>query len=345
MQRRLAAPPFAQRSVRDFAPAMLDAAEAMAGRWPERAGVIDADVEMRRVTLDVLERTIFADGFGRDAEDIRRAMCVYFDTIGRLGALDLIGAPNFIPRLSQLRVRGTLRFFEAAIDDLIAVRRKRLDADPGGAPQDMLTRLLQAGDGGAAHETTANTLTWALFLLSQAPEWMRRVEREAVAALREAPETLAERLVDTKAVLEEAVRLYPPIAAISRVAVRDDELAGVSLRRGTLVVISPWVLHRHRTLWDDPDTFDPSRFLPEARGRIDRFAYLPFGAGARTCIGQAFALQEAALVLATIVARFSVQLAPAQTVWPLLRVTLRPADGLRLIVRPKPAPPALARAA
>ncbi|HEY2481778.1 MAG TPA: cytochrome P450 [Caulobacteraceae bacterium] len=361
-QRRLAAPPFAHRSVRDFAPAMRAAAEAMVGRWPARAGAVDVDVEMRRVTLDVLERTIFADGFGRDAEDIRRAMTVYFDVIGKLGALDLLGAPEVIPRLSQLRVRSTLRFFEGAIDDLISARRRDLERDSKGAPQDMLTRLLEASDGenglspaevrsniltffAAGHETTANTLTWALFLLSQSPEWMRRVEREAVAALAGPAETFSDRLTDTRAVIEEAVRLYPPIAAISRVSLGEDELAGVKVKRGTLVVISPWVLHRHQRLWDEPDAFDPRRFLGEARERIDKFAYLPFGAGPRTCIGQAFALQEAALVLATVVGRFSLQLAPGQVVWPLLRVTLRPAHGLRMIVRPKPAPPALARAA
>jgi cytochrome P450 len=361
-QRRLAAPLFAHRSVRDFAPAMMAAAEAMAQRWPARAAVLDVDVEMRLVTLDVLERTVFTDGFGRDAEEIRRAMAVYFDVIGKLGALDLLGAPDAFPRLSQLRVRSTQRFFERAIDDLIAARRRRLETDPRGAPPDMLTRLLQAGDGegglspaevrsnvltffAAGHETTANTLTWALFLLSQSPEWMRRVEREAAAACDGPPETLPDRLTDTGAVIEEAARLYPPIAAISRVALGEDELAGVRVKRGTLIVISPWVLHRHRRLWDQPDVFDPRRFLGEARGRIDKFAYLPFGAGPRTCIGQAFALQEAAIVLATVVGRFSLQLAPAHTVWPLLRVTLRPAHGLRMIVRPRPAAAALAHAA
>lgn len=361
-QRRLAAPPFAHRSVREFAPAMIAAAETMVERWPARAGAVDVATEMRRVTLDVLERTIFADGFGRDAEDIRRAMTVYFDVIGRLGALDLLGAPDAIPRLSQLRARSTVRFFETAIDDLIAARRRRLESEPEGAPQDLLTRLLEASDGeagltraevrsniltffAAGHETTANALAWALFLLSQSPEWMRRVEREAAAAFDGPAETLPDRLTDTRAVIEEAVRLYPPIAAVSRVALRDDDLAGVKIRRGTLVVISPWVLHRHRRLWDRPDAFDPRRFLGAAREGIDRFAYLPFGAGPRTCIGQAFALQEAALVLATVVSRYNLQLAPGQAAWPLLRVTLRPAHGLRMIVRPKPAPPALARAA
>jgi cytochrome P450 len=357
-QRRLAAPMFAARSVRDFTPAMLGAAEALVSGWPGRGETIDAAVEMRRVTLDVLERTIFTDGLGRDAEDIRRAMATFFDVIGRVSALDLVGAPAIIPRLGRQRARPALRLFEAAIDDMIAARQKALNEDPERAPADMLTRLLaacEADDGArlspmevrsniltffaAGHETTANALTWSLYLLSRSPGWRERVEAEAAAALDGPAEGVVDRLIETRAVIEEAIRLYPPIAAISRVALDDDELGGRKVRRGTLVVISPYVLHRHRMLWDAPDLFEPGRFLGEARARIDRFAYLPFGAGPRICIGQAFALQEAAIVLATIARRARLRLAPGQTVWPMLRVTLRPANGLRMIVNRRSARP------
>ncbi|HEY1449147.1 MAG TPA: cytochrome P450 [Caulobacteraceae bacterium] len=355
-QRRLSAPVFAARSVREFAPAMLSAARALVGSWPGRGETIDAAVEMRRVTLDVLERTIFTDGLGRDAEDIRRAMATYFDIIGRVSALDLVGAPEIIPRLGRWRVRPTVRLFEASIDDMILARRKVLNEHPERAPGDMLTRLLTACDAedgarlspaevrsniltffAAGHETTANTLTWSLYLLSQSPEWRERVEAEAAVAFEGPTEGLAERLVETRAVIEEAIRLYPPIAAISRVAMGADELGGTRVRRGTLVVISPYVLHRHHRLWDHPELFEPGRFLGEARARIDRFAYLPFGAGPRTCIGSAFALQEAAIVLAAVARRARLRLAPDQTVWPLLRVTLRPAAGLRMVVNRRPA--------
>jgi cytochrome P450 len=353
-QRHVVAPVFALRTVREFAPAMMGAAEAMTARWPDGEAV-DLAVEMRRITLEVLERTIFTDGFGAEAEDIRLAMDTYFRVIGQVSPLDLIGAPNFVPRQGRWCVRSTLRFFESAIDDLIAARRRLLASNPDGAPRDILTLLLQAADDdsgalseaevrsnvltffAAGHETTANALCWALFLLSQSPEWRRRVERESARVLGGSPSEAVDELTDCRAVIEEAIRLYPPIAAMSRVALGDDELAGVKVRRGTLVVISPWVLHRHKLLWDNPDAFDPRRFESPARGAIDRFAYLPFGAGPRTCIGSPFAMQEAAIVLATIVSRFSLQLSPDQTVWPLLQVTLRPADGLRMIVRRKPA--------
>jgi cytochrome P450 len=184
----------------------------------------------------------------------------------------------------------------------------------------------------AGHETTANTLSWALFLLSQSPEWRRRVEAEVDRELAGPIAGIAERLVETRAVIEETIRLYPPIAAISRVALDRDELNGERVRPGSLIVISPYVLHRHRLLWDRPDAFDPRRFLGAAHAAIDRFAYLPFGAGPRKCIGSTFALQEATLVLAAIVRRFDFRLKPGHAVWPTLRVTLRPANGLPMIL-------------
>jgi cytochrome P450 len=184
----------------------------------------------------------------------------------------------------------------------------------------------------AGHETTANTLTWSLLLLSQSPYWRERVEAEVDREIGAAPERLADRLPVTRALIEEAIRLYPPIAAISRVALADDVVMGERIARGSLIVIAPYVLHRHRRLWDETDAFDPDRFLGEARRAIDRFAYLPFGAGPRTCIGQAFALQEATLALATIVNRFSLALPLGHVVRPVLHVTLRPDGGLPMIL-------------
>jgi cytochrome P450 len=257
-----------------------------------------------------------------------------------------------VPRLGRWRVRSTLRFFDAAIDSIIAIRRRRLAECPGSAPKDILTLLLDALDPAtgrrmtlaevrsniltfiaAGHETTANSLSWSLFLLSQSAQWRDRVQAEADREMDGPVEGLAERLVETRAVIEEAIRLYPPIAAISRVAIDTDVLAGETIRRGSLVVIAPYVLHRHRGLWDHPDAFDPARFLGEMRKGIDRFAYLPFGAGPRTCIGSAFALQEATLVLGAIMQRFNLRPMPGHVVWPILRVTLRPADGLPMMVR------------
>jgi cytochrome P450 len=354
LQRRIIAPMFARRTVMDFATTMLAAAETLVDRWSalgDRA-TIDVAAEMAKVTLDVVERTIFSDGFGSDAEDIRIAMATYFNTIGKISPLDVLGVPDFIPRLSRLRVRSTLKFFEAEVDRVISWRRRLLAEQPDEAPNDLLTHLLEALDTGtrdglteaevrsniltfiaAGHETTANTLTWALFLLSQSPEWRARVQAEVDRELTGSPDAgIADRLIETRAVIDETVRLYPPISAISRVAIESDDLNGEAVRPGTLIVISPYVLHRHRLLWEHPNAFDPRRFLGNAATMIDRFAYLPFGVGPRKCIGSTFALQEATLVLATIAKHFDFLLRPGHAVWPVLRVTLRPDGGLPMII-------------
>ena len=353
MQRRALAPLFARRTVLSFSVAMIDAAAALVERLKLRDGQIeDIAVEATRLTLDVLERTMFSDGLGRSPEEIRLAMKHYFEAIGRLDPFDVLGLPNWVPRLSRWKLRPMLRLFESAIDAIVSTRRRRIAEDPDSAPRDILTLLLEArdpetGEGlsevevraniltfiAAGHETTANSITWSLFLLSQSPEWRARVQAEADRVLDGDIEGLAERLVETRAVIDEANRLYPPIAAISRAALAPDELAGEPIRRGTMVVIAPYVLHRHRALWADPDAFDPNRFLDGARERIDRFAYLPFGVGPRICIGATFALQEASIVVATVMRHFTLALAPGHAVWPVHRVTVRPSGGLPMIVR------------
>jgi cytochrome P450 len=354
IQRRTLAPMFTRRTVSSFAPAMAQVADELVERWRRRndGEVIDVAAEVTRLTLEVLERTIFSDGLGTDPRRFGAAMAGYFETFGKIDPFDVLGLPDAVPRLTRWRARATLRFFDAAVDAIIAMRRRNLAADPAGTPRDILTLLLEAQDPetgqgmseaevraniitfiAAGHETTANTLAWSIFLLSQSAEWRERVVAEAQREIGRPIGGLAERLVVTRAVIEEAIRLYPPIVAISRAATRPDELAGHRIRRGTMVVIAPYVLHRHRRLWDRPDMFDPNRFLGVARDRIDRYAYLPFGAGPRICIGFAFSLQEATLVLAKIMHHFELKLAPNHAVWPLQRLTLRPRGGLPMVVR------------
>jgi cytochrome P450 len=354
-QRHILAPMFARKTVIGFGSAMTRAADALIDRWSSLGDTLTLDVaaEMAKVTLDVLERTIFSDGFRSDAEAIRVAMATYFNTIGKISPLDVLGVPDFVPRFSRLRVRSTLKFFEAEVDRVISDRRRALATCPGDVPNDLLTLLLLAvgpetGDRiteaelrsniltfiAAGHETTANSLTWAMFLLSQSEPWRQRIEVEADRELKgTTADAAADRLIETRAVIEEAIRLYPPIAAISRVALDYDQLGREQVRPGTLIVISPYVLHRHHLLWHRPNEFDPGRFLGVERSKIDRFAYLPFGVGPRKCIGFAFALQEATLVLATIAKHFTFDLSPGHTVWPMLTVTLRPENGLPMIVR------------
>jgi len=316
MQRRALAPLFARRTVNSFTSAMLMAANELAEKWTRlgHGATVDVAAEMTLITLRVLTLTIFSDGIGGDFDEFRLAMNAYFNVVGRIGMLDLLGVPKFVPRPGHRRLRSTMTYFEAVIDKIIEMRSQRLVASgEDGGPHDLLTLLLRSRDPStdlqlaevrsniltflsAGHETTANTLAWSLFLLSQSPEWRLRVVEEAEQELSCPTDNLADRLVVTKAVVEEALRLYPPIAALSRTAVDTDVLGDVVVKPRSLIVIAPYVLHRHRDIWSRPDAFDPSRFLSEARNGIPRFAYLPFGVGPRTCIGASFALQEAAIV-------------------------------------------------
>lgn len=357
LQRRILAPIFARRTVNSFTKAMLSAANGLAARWTrlEPGAAVDVAAEMAQVTLNVLALTIFSDGIGDDFDEFRAAMNAYFSVIGRIGVLDLVGVPEFVPRPGYRRLRHTMAYFEAVIDTIIHARHQKLATlAANDGPDDLLTLLLRSLDPStgrqlsttevrsniltflsAGHETTANALAWSIFLLSQVPEWRSRVVEEAERELSNPRDDLADRLIVTKAVIEEALRLYPPIAALSRAAVEADVLGEISVKPRSLIVIAPYVLHRHRRLWSRPDAFDPSRFLPETRSGIPRFAYIPFGVGPRTCIGSSFALQEAAIVLAVLTRHFEMRLLPHAEVWPLQRVTLRPAKGLpmRLIQR------------
>jgi cytochrome P450 len=329
---------------------MNAAAERLVRRWRRnRPGrVIDLSLEMTRVTLDVLERTIFTKGPARDPDALGRAITRYFEAIGPVDPLDLFGMPDWLPRIGRLKARPAIRFFEEVVGDLIETRRA-LIASGEPAPRDLLTLLLEAADPetgrglsdvevganvvtfiGAGHETTANALTWSLYLLSQAHEARARVEAEVDAAMGEGPLTpeALPRLMFTKAVVEEAMRLYPPVPYMSRAALKDDRIGKLRIPKGSIVTIAPWVLHRHRRLWDEPDAFVPERFLPDRRESIDRYAYLPFGAGPRVCIGASFSLQEAVVVLANVAHAARFALVEGYAVMPIHRVTLRPGGGL-----------------
>jgi cytochrome P450 len=353
-QRRILAPLFSPRTVAGFVPAMVDAAERLVRRWrrwPE-ARVLDVSLEMTRVTLDVLERTIFTQGLKKDPDALGRAITRYFEALGPIDPLDVFGLPSWIPRVGRMRARPAIRFFEETVKDLIS-NRKALLAAGEPAPRDLLTLLLEAADPatghglsdiavqanivtfiGAGHETTANALSWSLYLLSQAPDARARAEREVDEILgdrRLAAEDV-ERLTFIRAVIEETMRLYPPAPFMSRAAIADDRIGRIKIPKGSIVAIAPYVLHRHRTLWNEPDSFIPERFLPERRAAIDRFAYLPFGAGPRVCIGASFSLQEAVIVLTHVLRGVRLDLVEGHRVRPLQKVTLRLDGGLPMRV-------------
>lgn len=355
-QRRVLAPLFTPRMVARFRPAMAASADWLVERWTrQREGRrIDVAAEFSRLTLDVLERTIFPQGLGGDPADFIKAVTAYFDTAGRIDPLDLLGLPEWLPRLGRRRAAPALAFFGQAVEAMIARRRATLadEPAPGDAP-DLMSLLLSAADPetgaglseeevraniltfiGAGHETTANALTWTSYLLATHPQWRARAEAEVDAAWRpDGPPPELDDLPVVRAVIEEALRLYPPAASLTREAVASDKIVGTRIPAGARIVISPWLVHRHRRLWTEPDLFDPARFLPGAREKIDRFAYLPFGAGPRICIGMGFAMQEAVILMSAVLKHFRLDPAPGHEVRPVQRVTLRPEGGMPMILR------------
>ncbi|HWA90547.1 MAG TPA: cytochrome P450 [Rhizomicrobium sp.] len=353
-QRRTIAPMFALRNVHDFASVMEQSAEAMLARWEGRTE-LDAADELMQLTYDIISRTLFSNDVAMQYGKMSEALAVYLESQGRIDILRTIGVPNWVPTPNNLRARGPLKFFRKELMALVRQRRAQLQADPTSVGRDFLTMLLTTRDpeGGAlfgeaevfdnvmtfvfaGHETTSNALAWTLYLLSQFPEADARVAEEV------ARERDLDGLVYTRMVLEESMRLYPPVPIISRDSVGPDVVGPVAIRPKTSVMIAPWLIHRHRTLWEDPEYFDPERFAPGKREKIPRFAYLPFGAGPRICIGMAFAMQEALIILRAILRRYRLELEPGFPVEPQARVTLRPKHGLRmrLVKRASPAPPA-----
>ena len=350
--RRTLAPLFAPRAVDGFAAAMRGKAAAMCARLAARAdgARVDVGAEMARVTFEVLTVTLFSDVIGTSQDRFASAFATYFESQGRLEPLDILNAPDWIPRFNRFATRTAVEFFNAQVKLMIASRRA-LIARGEPAPRDLLTLLLEAADPetgqglseaevganivtfmGAGHETTANTLSWSIFLLSKHADVREAAEAEADGAEGIAPAECVERLPLIRAVIEEAMRLYPPAASLTRAAIDEDEVLGRKIPKGSLVVVSPYVIHRHKLLWDEPDFFRPGRFMPGAREGIERFAYIPFGAGPRICIGLRFAMIEAVLVLSALLRRFRFAMPPGEGVMPVQRVTLRPSPKLEMLM-------------
>ena len=188
----------------------------------------------------------------------------------------------------------------------------------------------------AGHETTAKALTWSLYLLARAPHWQNQIRDEVMQVVGNSSISYEQisQLPITERVLKEAMRLYPPAPVMARTPVREFDLEGYDIPAGSQVVIPLFCVHRHRKLWDDPDLFDPDRFLPERAADIPRAQYMPFGVGPRTCIGMSFAMMEAIVLLATFVRDAEFDWDRVHMPEPISRVTLRPKGGMPLQVLP-----------
>jgi len=349
LQRRTVAPLFQPASVASYLVPMTAAVDEMLARWDGYArtgSLVDIARETTALTYDIISRTVFSHEIETPPDTMGEALSTYFDALGRIDLWDVLPLPRWLPRPAFIRARPALKIFRDEVGRLFERRQARIAAG-ATVPDDLVTRLVAARDPetgaplsdsvihdnlvtfiGAGHETTANALSWTLFLLSEFPDADARMAEEAkrINGAPRADDLTG--LTFTRMVLEEAMRLYPPAPFMSRAALQRDRIGEVVVAPGTRVIIAPWVLHRHRKLWPDADLFVPERFSPVRRGDIPRFAYLPFGAGARICVGAAFAMQEALLALVMIARRFRVRLAEGADVMPFARMTLRPLNGL-----------------
>lgn len=348
-QRMTLQPAFLKRRLDPFAPIMAGAAQMAVERLkapqtPEIMGV------MSDATFAVIERVLFSDVEGFDRAEVRAAIEVLLEEIGRMRLTDLAPVPEWTPRLMSLKARKARKIFRQAVEGQIA--RRRAAAEPG---EDLLGLLLTVrdettGEGlsdtdirdsvmtfvAAGHETTGIALTWALYLLANVPEAQARLREEARAVLGEGAASAehVSQLYFTRQVLEEAMRLYPPAPMVARRAVRATEICGRPVRKGDVALLAFYCLHRHRALWDNPEQFDPDRWLRDRRP-TDRYQFLAFGGGPRACIGMGFAMMEATIMLATLVRDLMFSPDPvARPVEMAMQVTLRPAGGLHLTVKP-----------
>jgi cytochrome P450 len=367
--RRLIQPLFSRRHVATFGPAMTDAAQRLTARWDRLPDgtVINVAAQMSAVALDIVGRALFGSDLSADAGQVRRAM----DAGQRVATLATFVPLAWGPRSTRAlkavarRVGHTPEGIEGPVGRIVSGRRAAAQ-DPGrhagGSAGDLLGVLLaaRAADGSpltdaeicdevatfmlAGHETTANTMSWTLALLSAYPSARQQLEAEVDSVLGERDPGAgdADKLPWARAVVSEAMRLYPPAWTIERNALADDDVAGTEVPAGSLVAIPPYLIHRHPDFWPDPAGFDPRRFLADGQGAPGngqpphRYAYIPFGGGRRACVGASFAELETVLVLAAIARRYRLELTVRGIPAPSANVTLRPGRGLpmRLLRRP-----------
>ena len=341
-QRRLAQPAFHRARIASYAATMVDYTERMVQGW--RGGEErDAHQEMMRLTLEIVAKTLFDADVERDAQEVGKSL----ELLLEIGAnfRRTIFVPHWLPTPTNLRVRREVKQIEKILYRIIAERRAS-----GRDAGDLLSMLLSAQDEDgsrmtdrqlrdeaitlflAGHETTASTLSWTWWLLARHPAVEAKLHAELDAVLGDRAPTLDDlpKLRYTGHVITESLRLYPAAWGMARLAVEDHEIAGYAVTKGMGVAMAQWVVHRDPRWYDAPEEFRPERWEADLLKRLPRFAYFPFGGGPRQCIGNAFALMEAALILATIARKFRLPLVANHPVVPLASITLRPRHGVRV---------------
>ena len=349
-QRRIAQPAFHKHRIAGFAKTFVQCANELGDRWEgdARAGrTIDLHADMMQLTLRIASLTLLSADPSARAGEIGQALDVMLhEAIARIN--NPLSLPPSVPTRRNRRTRAALETLDSIVLGIIDARRK------GRAHEDDLLQMLleardeETGEGMtnaqlrdevmtmflAGHETTANALAWTFLLLSRFPQVARTVASEAREVLggRDGTADDAPRLEQSRRVLSESMRLYPPVWIIGRSPLEDVQFDGYDIPKGSLIFISPWVTHRLPEFWDDPEGFDPDRFAPERQKQMHRYQYFPFSLGPRMCIGAGFAMLEQQLVLSTLARRFRLDLVPGRQVVPEPLITLRPRNGMAMQV-------------
>jgi len=350
-QRRTLAPAFTPRAVASLVPPMIAVTdETIAKLKGASGGPVDLREVMQRMTLEIAGRTMFSFGMERHGAALRDFVMEYGERLARPHFLDLL-LPLSWPSpqdFSRARFRKRWTGFVA----MLMAERRAAGKNEGAPPRDLFDLMGAARDPEtgeafsdeqlgdqvatmilAGHETTATALFWSLYLLALDPVTQDQLAAEVQGlTVNGAPDI--ERLKFTRAVVDETMRLYPPAFLIARAAAAPDTIAGLPVKNKDVILIAPWLLHRHEKLWRDPNAFIPSRFMPPSPPP-DRFAYLPFGVGARVCIGAHFALVEATLALANLIGAFRVELLDKEPVLPIGVVTTQPDRSPMFTIRPR----------
>jgi cytochrome P450 len=348
-QRRTAAPVFSHRNVMNLAPVMTGAAERSAERVLNAGNrAVDMAADMVRTTFDVIADVTFSGDGTFDVDAVHKGIDDYIAEAGKISLLDVLGAPDWVPRPGRLiHSRGAVQGMKKVAD--AAIEARRLRGNPNGVP-DLLDLLLEGEDPKtkrqmntaelrdnlltfivAGHETTALTLAWALYLCAFDETQQNKAREELIAVLGDRRSVTGEdvgKLPFLRQIIDETLRLYPPAGMVSRTAREADTLCGREVKPGDTVILPIYALHRSHLLWQEPDAFRPERFAD--RTAVERYAYLPFGDGPRICIGASFAIQEAVIILGTLLRRFRFTPVRGRDPEPVMILTLRPEGGVWL---------------
>ncbi|WFU41213.1 cytochrome P450 [Bradyrhizobium sp. CB82] len=349
-QRRTLAPAFTPHATTNLVPHMTAVLDETIAKLKTKSGeVVDIREIMQRMTLEIAGRTMFSFGMDKHGATLRNFVMEYGQRLGRPYFLDMLLPVSWPSPMDFARARFRKRW--TAFVAMLIAERRAAGKKEGAPPRDLFDLMDEARDPEtgkafsdeqlvdevatmilAGHETTATALSWALYLLALDPETQEEVASETRG---EHLDSMADidRQKFTRAVIEETMRLYPPAFLIARAALDKDNAAGVEIEKGDIIMIAPWLLHRHEKLWEQPNAFIPKRFM--AATPPDRFAYLPFGAGPRVCIGAPFAQAESVLALARLIGEFRVELVDTAPVIPLGIVTTQPDHSPMFRITPR----------